>query len=471
MIHDVVVVGSGPNGLVAAIRLAEAGARVVVLEAGATPGGGMRSGAVTGSGAVHDLCSSVHPLAVASPAFSELGLERHGLRWAHPAVQVAHPLDDGRAAAVRRSLDETIDELGPDGAAWRATAGVVARHWPHVAAEVLRPILHAPSHPLALLRVAGALLPATATALRFRTPAGRALWAGLAAHSTAPLESWGSSAAAVLLGGLAHVGGWPVAVGGSGSLAAALISRLEQVGGEIRLGHRVAALGDLPRHRVAVYDTGVGTLLDVYGPTLPRSYTRRLRRFRPGPASFKIDYALAEPIPWAAPACRAAGTIHVGGTLEEIASAERAPWEGHVAERPFVLVGQPTVPDPGRAPVGVHVAWAYCHVPNGWRGDHTEAIERQIERFAPGFRSVISERVVSTPADLESENSNYQGGDIAAGATRGLQMFARPVLAADPYRTPIPGVYLCSAATPPGAGVHGMGGHWAARSILARELR
>ncbi len=462
--------GSGPNGLVAAVRLAQAGARVVVLEQADEPGGGLRSGELVAPGYIHDHCASVHPLGAASPAFAALGLERDGLEWLKAPVQIAHPFDDGTAAAVYYSLDDTIEALGEDGTSWARAVGGLSSHWDELANDLLSPILRRPRHPFRMARLATALLPATATARRFDTPAGRALWAGLAAHSVAPLNGFATSAAPVILGALAHVGGWPVARGGSQSIADALISKLMGSGGEIRTGHHVTSRPDLPKARITVLDTGTQTLLDLYGTSLTGRWRRSLRRFQSGPGVFKVDYALNAPIPWRATECRQSVTVHLGGTLEEVAASERAPWAGSVTDRPFVLLGQPTVADPDRAPGGRHTAWAYCHVPNGDKSNHLDAVERQIERFAPGFAKVVTARSIERPSDLEHRNPNFRGGDIATGATRGLQIFRRPIWSSDPYRTPVPGVYLCSAATSPGGGAHGMSGWNAASSILENEL-
>jgi len=467
---DVTVVGSGPNGLVAAVRLAMAGAKVVVLEMAEEPGGGLRSGELVAPGYIHDHCASVHPLGAASPALGALRLETEGLEWLKAPVQIAHPLDDGTAAAVYHSVDQTVEALGDDGPSWARAVRRISDQWDQLAEDLLSPVLKFPRHPVRMAGLASALLPATTTAPRFPTPMGRALWAGIAAHTTSPLNTFGTSAAPLVLGGLAHVAGWPIAKGGSQTIADALVAKLYQNGGEIRTGHRVRSRADLPKARVTVLDTGTSTLLELFGDTLTRRWRRSLRRYRNGPGVFKVDYALSGPIPWRAGECRQSITVHLGGTIEEIVESERAPWNGSVVERPFVLLGQPTIVDPSRAPKGGHAAWAYCHVPNGDQTDQLGSIERQIERFAPGFTDLVVARSVERPLDLQQRNPNFVGGDIAAGATRGLQIFRRPVWSSDPYRTPAAGVYLCSAATPPGGGAHGMGGWNAATSILNNEM-
>ncbi len=466
--YDAVIVGAGPNGLAAAVTLARAGRRVLVLEANDTVGGAARSAALTRPGFVHDLGSAVHPMGVASPFFRTLPLERYGLEWVHPHVPMAHPLEGGRAAVLYRSLEETARALGRDGAAYRRPMAPLARRWEALVDEVLQPVLHVPRHPLVLVRFGlPALLPAqTLARLLFRTEAARALFAGNAAHAVLPLSAPVSSAFGLLIGMTGHAVGWPVPRGGAQAIGDALAAYLRDLGGEIRTGRRVASLRELPPARAVVLDVTPRQLVRLAGERLPASYRKKMQRWRYGPGAFKLDYALSEPIPWAAATCRRAGTVHVGGTLEEVAAAEKAVGAGHVPERPFVLLAQPSLFDPTRAPEGRHTAWAYCHVPNGSPVDMTRRIERQIERFAPGFRDCIVERFVSSPATLERQNANLVGGDINGGRMGLRQLLARPVLSAKPYRTPARGVYLCSASTAPGGGVHGMCGYHAARTVL-----
>ncbi|HET8568418.1 MAG TPA: NAD(P)/FAD-dependent oxidoreductase [Candidatus Limnocylindria bacterium] len=465
---DAVVVGAGPNGLAAAVAIARAGRAVRVIEANDTIGGGSRSAALTLPGFVHDVCSAIHPLAASSPFFRELGLE---VDWIHPEIPLAHPLDDGTAAVLARSVDETASRLGPDGAAWRRTVGQVAREWERTEALRTGPIVHLPRHPLAEARFGlMALQPATLLARGFRGTAARALFAGCAAHSFLPLTAPTSGAFALTIAASAHTVGWPVARGGSQRIAEALAERLRSLGGTIETGHRVRELEALPRARAYLLDTSPRDADRIAGRRLPEGYRRALRRYRYGPGVFKVDYALAGPVPWRAADCARAGTVHVGGTLEEIAAAEAEVARGGHPERPFVLVGQQSLFDPSRAPAGKHTLWVYCHVPNGSTVDMTSRVEAQLERFAPGFRDLVLARRVFGTADVERENANYVGGDISNGAHSGMQLLARPVLRAVPYATPARDVYLCSAATPPGGGVHGMCGYRAARVALRRAL-
>jgi len=466
-VRDAVVVGAGPNGLAAAVSLARAGRSVLVLEAGEAVGGGSRSLELTEPGFVHDRCSAVHPLGAASPVFAEWPLREHGLEWVHPEVAMAHPLDDGSAAAVYRSLDETADGLGPDGRAWRRLVGWTAARWDIFADTWFSPMLRVPPHPLVLARfgVTG-LLPVTALARRaFRGDHARAALAGFAAHPILPLEHPLTGAVGVIFNAAAHAVGMPVARGGSQSIADSLASYLRSMGGEIVTGHPVAAMDDVPPARTVLFDLTPRQVLSICGDRLPPRIRRAFRRYRYGNAAFKVDYALDGPVPWKADACRQAGTIHLGGTIEEIAAGERLVASGGHPDRPFLLVAQPTICDPSRAPAGRHVLWTYCHVPAGSTVDMTGRIEDQIERFAPGFRDRVLARAVLGPADLERHNANYIGGDIAGGSAGGLQMFFRPRLALDPW-TIGDGLYLCSQSTPPGVGVHGMCGWYAARKAL-----
>ncbi len=470
---DAVVVGSGPNGLAAAAALARAGWKVRVREANDTVGGGARTLPLTLPGFLHDHCSAVHPLALASPFFSELPLEAHGLRFLQPPIACAHPFDDGTAALLFRSLSETGATLGEDARAWSRLFEPLVRDFPALAGEVLGPVLHLPRRPLVLARFgARALLPARLLAERcFRGPRAQALFAGIAAHALQPLERPPTSAFGLLLGASAHAVGWPIPAGGAQAIANALASFVASSGGEVLAGARVRSLDELRGVRAALLDVGPRQLLSLAGARLPGGYRRALERFRYGPGAFKIDYALSAPIPWRARECGRAGTVHLGGTLAEIAAAEREAAAGRMPARPFVLVSQPTAFDPSRAPPGRHVAWAYCHVPHGFAGDATGALEAQLERFAPGFRELVLARAVRSPADLERDDANLVGGDIGGGAASLRQLLFRPAVRANPWSTPIPGLYLCSASTPPGAGVHGMCGYLAARTALRRAAR
>jgi len=462
---DAVVVGAGPNGLAAAVELARGGASVRVLEGRDEIGGGIRSAELTLPGFVHDVCSGCHPLGILSPFFRTLDLEAHGLRWIRPRASVAHPLDGEPAVLLRRSLDETARELGDDADAYRRVLAPFVREPHALLADLLGP-LRFPRHPLRMARFGlPGLLPATvALRARFRGARARAVLAGCAAHSILPLERPLTTAVAMLFALTAHVEDWPVAAGGSQAIARALASHLRQLGGRIETGMPVRRLADIPPARVVLFDTSPAQLADVCGVFLPAGYVRRLRRYRYGPGAFKLDWALDGPIPWRDPRCLDASTVHLGGTLEEIAAAEAAVWRGEHPERPFVLVVQQSQFDPSRAPDGKHTGYAYCHVPAGSAVDCTAAIEQQIERFAPGFRERILARHRTAPADLERENPNYVGGAITGGVADLFQFFARPVARLDPYTTPHPRLFLCSASTPPGAGVHGMCGYFAALS-------
>lgn len=465
---DAVVVGAGPNGLVAAVTLAEAGRRVIVLEASSTIGGGCRSAELTEPGFVHDICAAVHPLAVASPAFAALQLDRHGLRFVHPEVPLAHPLDGGRAGVLHRSIGATMTELGDDGRAWRALIGPAVDHWPDLLPQVMRPVTSIPSHPLVLASFGlRALLPASLATRVFRHDEAAALFAGSAAHAFLPLSRPVTSAFGVLLSAAAHAVGWPVVEGGSQRLVDALAARLVELGGEIRTDARVRSMSDLPPHRTALFDTDPQQLAAIVGDRFSSRYRRRLTSYRFGPGAFKIDYALSAPVPWTNEWCRRAGTVHVGGTVGEIAAAEADVARGRMPPRPFVLVAQPSLVDRSRAPEGCHTLWVYAHVPHGYTGDATASIEAQIERFAPGFRDVVLARSVMGPSAFHDYNPNYVGGDVAGGAHMGTQMLFRPVVGR-PYITPDPSIMLCSASTPPGGGVHGMCGYQAAQVVLHR---
>ena len=466
------MVGAGPNGLAAAITLAQAGVRTVLREARTTIGGGLRSDELTLPGFVHDVCSAVHALALGSPFLRTLPLDRFGLEWVQPPAALAHPLDDGSAALLERSLDATAAGLGPGGTDWRRLHGPFVRSWDDLARDILAPPLRVPRSPLVMARFGlQALRPATGVARGLRGTAAQALFAGNAAHSFLPLEAPGTAGFGLLLTVAAHAVGWPIARGGSQRVADALAAYFRSLGGEILTGAPVEHLEELGTARAILLDLTPRQVLRIAGSRLPARYGRALERYRYGSAAFKLDWALDAPVPWTAAECARAGTVHLGGTLEEVAASEAAHPRGTVHERPFVLLVQPTLFDESRAPAGRHTAWAYCHVPHGYAGDVAERIERQVERFAPGFRERILARSVLTPADFERRNANLVGGDINGGMMDLRQVFARPIARPTPYRTPLRGVYLCSASTPPGGGGHGMCGHHAARAALADLMR
>lgn len=460
---DAFVVGAGPNGLVAALTLARAGRRVHVFEAAGKPGGGARTEELIEPGTVHDVCSAVHPLAVASPALRELDVA-----WLTPEIEVAHPLDGGRAGLLYRSLDRTALGLGDDAEAWRSLVGPSVRAGHDLVESLLDPFRVPPRHPVELARFGlRGLQPAARLGRRLTTEAGAGLFAGLAAHAVLPLTAPLTGAYGLLLGALGHLDGWPIPVGGAGAITDALVAELTALGGTVECNAPVARLADLPRGRPIVFDVTPRQLLAICGDALPARYARSLVRYRYGPGAFKVDYVLSDPIPWANPDVARAGTVHVGGTSAEVAAAEADVAVGRHPYRPFVLVAQPTRLDPSRSSTGRHVAWAYCHVPHASTRTMTDRIEAQIERFAPGFGDTVVGRHVRGPAALEQYNANYVGGDIGGGAADLRQFIARPALGLHPWRTPLSGVYLCSAATPPGGGVHGMGGLHAARCVLA----
>jgi phytoene dehydrogenase-like protein len=465
---DVVIVGSGPNGLAAGVFLAQSGAAVLLLEARPTVGGGMRTAALTLPGFAHDVCSAAHPMAVLSPYLRQLPLEAHGLRWIRPRASVAHPLDDGQAVLLQRSLEDTTRQLEGDGESYRRLVAPFLKR-PHALLEDAMAPFGIPHHPFLLLRFGlHALQSATGLARRFRGTRARALVAGLAAHSILPLEKPLTAALALLFLVTGHVEDWPVAEGGSEAIARALAGLLLSLGGKIATDVEVRSLADLPPARVYLFDTSPAQLASIAESVLPPGYVRRLRRYRYGPAAFKVDWALDGSIPWKDPRCLEASTVHVGGTLEDIAASEAGVWRGEHPERPFVLLCQQSEFDRTRAPHGKQTGWAYCHVPPASTKDMTANVEAQIERFAPGFKKRILARHVTTPADLEHYNPNYVGGAITGGVADLTQLFTRPVARLDPYTTPHPRLFICSASTPPGGGVHGMCGYHAARSALKR---
>lgn len=470
---DAVVVGSGPNGLAAAVTLARAKLSVLVVEANETIGGGTRSMELTLPGFVHDVCSAVHPLAVGSPFFCDLPLHEYGLEWIHPEIPLAHPLSGSEAVSLRRSLAETAHAIGIDGRTYKDLMNPLVEAWWELAEEFLQPMIHLPRKPLALVRFGlRAIQPAQWLARRFSTQPARALFAGLAAHSFLPLSAPASAAFGLVLGAAGHVVGWPFPRGGAQKIADALAAYLRSLGGRIETGRRISALAELPRSRAVLLDIAPKGFLNLAGSALSGRYRSNLEHFRYGPGVFKIDYALNDPIPWSAEDCRRAGTVHVGGTYAEVAASEYTVARKHaIPSNPFVLLAQPTVNDPSRAPEGKHIAWAYCHVPNASLCDLTGPIEDQIERFAPGFRDCVLARHVMNSADLERHNANLVGGAVNGGSLDLRHLVIRPVLSLKPYRTPLPGVYLCSASTPPGGGVHGMCGYHAARLALKEVFR
>ena len=470
---DAVIVGAGPNGLTAAITLASQGLAVRVYEAAPSVGGGARTEELTLPGFRHDPCSAVHPLGAGSPVLARLPLARHGLRWLHPPLPLAHPFPDGSAAVLDRSVRLTMASLGQDAHAYRLLVGPFRGRWDELAADVLRPQLNGrPAHPVRLAKfgLRSALPTAALAATLLRGARARALLAGLAGHAMVPLTSVATSGIALLLAIAAHEVGWPFAAGGSQAISDALAAHLTELGGEIVTGAPVRSWPDLPNARAFIFDTSPAMLAEIAADQLPPGYVSRLAGYRYGPGVFKIDYALAGPMPWTARDARRAGTVHLGPGYGDIAASLRSAGNASAPDPPFLIVAQPSVADASRAPAGGHVLWVYGHVPSRWPGDATEAIERQLDRFAPGFRDLVLARRVAGPADIEARDANYVGGDIGCGSFAGLQALARPVLSRVPYATPNPAIYLCSAATPPGPGVHGMCGFHAARMVLGRTF-
>ncbi len=471
--YDAVVIGAGPNGLAAAITVAQAGRSVVVLEANETIGGGARSAETTEPGFVHDLASAIHPLGMGSPFFSQLPLDQHGLEWIVPVASVAHPLNNGEAAIAWHDLHQTAVGLGEDAAAYRRTYQRLVENWDDVTDFTMTPLTRFPRHPVLMLRLGLAgFAPATQFARnRFSTEAARALFAGHVAHSLLPLTYPFTSTFGLVLGASAHTVGWGFPKGGAQSLTNALASYLKSIGGEIRTGTRVRDLSDLPPHRAAIFSTTPFQVGQIARERLPQHSRLWMRRFKYGPAAFKVDFALSEPIPWANPEVAHAATVHVGGTVKEITLSEKQMSSGVPPTKPFVLLAQHSLFDDTRAPEGKHTAWAYCHVPNASRFDMTKRIQHQIERYAPGFRDTIIAMRSWSPADLEASNANLIGGNVGGGSNRGSRVFFRPGIKIIPYRTGNPTIFIGSASTSPGAGVHGMSGHHAAREALATALR
>ena len=463
--YDAVVIGSGPNGLAAAITMAQAGRSVLVVEGRETIGGGMRSAELTLPGFLHDVCSAVHPMAVGSPFFRTLPLHEHGLEWIEPPGAVVHPFDDGTAVVVERSVQATAAQFGEDAGAYTKLMAPLVADWPKIERTVLGSLAF-PAHPFAAARFGMHAVRSASSLARstFRGTKARAVFAGLAAHSILPLEKIPSAAFGLVLGITSHAVGWPIARGGSRKIGEALASYLRSIDGEIVTESMVESLEQLPEAGVVLCDVTPRQLLAIAGDRFPSGFRRSLEQYRYGPGVCKLDWALGAPIPWKAEACGRAATVHLGGSIEEIEASERAPWQGEHSEKPFVILVQPTLFDATRAPAGKHVAWAYCHVPNGSKVDASEWIEKQVERFAPGFRSIILKRSVLTAAELQLYNPNLVGGDLNGGAPEIGQLFARPTWRR--YRTPAKNVYICSSSTPPGAGVHGMCGHLAACAAL-----
>jgi len=464
--YDAIVVGSGPNGLAAAITLQQQGLSVLLIEGEETIGGGLRSSELTLPGFIHDECSAIHPLAVGSPFFNSLPLSEHGLEFINPPVHASHPLDGGLSANVFSDFHETARSLGKDETAYRDLIGPFIESWKHIDKSVLGP-LSVPSHPLMMAQFGmKALRSATFISKRFKTKEGRGLWAGMTAHSILPLTKSTTAAIGIVLILNAHRRGWPMPKGGSQQIANSLASLFRALGGEIHTGRYVLSLKDLPPAKAVLFDVTPKQLLEIAGYKFSSIYQWQLNRYRYGMGVFKIDWALNDVIPFTSNDVRRAGTVHIGNTYEEIAASEQAAWDGKHSEKPFVLLAQPSVFDETRAPQGRHTAWAYCHVPNGSTVDMTDAIEKQVERFAPGFRDTIIARGTRNTKEMQAKNPNYVGGDINGGMLDISQLFTRPALRSSPYRTSAKGIYICSSSTPPGGGVHGMCGYHAARRAL-----
>jgi phytoene dehydrogenase-like protein len=469
--YDALIIGSGPNGLSAAITLAQSGCKVLVLEANDAIGGGTRTAEITLPGFQHDICSAIHPLGIASPFFRKLPLDDFGLEWIIPPVALAHPLDDGRVAIMTRSLEESAASMGVDGPAYQRLMAPLVAAWEEILCEILGPLPLPPRHPLILARFGLQALRSVRNLAqsRFRDQLSQAIFAGLAGHGMLPLEEITTSSIALVLGMLAHAVGWPVAKGGSQTVSNALAGYLDSLGGESVTGQEVTSLDDLPAARAVLFDLTPRQIVQICGERLPESYRQQLSAYRYGPGVCKVDYALSGPIPWKAAACTQAGTVHLGGSLEEISASERAVWRGEHPDKPLVLLAQQSLFDHSRAPEGQHTVWAYCHVPHGSSMDVSDRITAQIERFAPGFQDLILVTKVHTATEMQTYNANYVGGDINGGVQDWRQLFTRPVARWSPYTMPIKGLYICSSSTPPGGGVHGMCGYHAAQRAL-KEL-
>lgn len=464
--YDAVIVGSGPNGLAAAILLQQNGLSVLVLEGKAEIGGGLRSAELTLPGFVHDVCSAIHPLAAGSPFFQQLPLADHGLEYIYPEIAAAHPFDNGTAAVLKQSVEETASLLGADEQTYLDLVQPIVRDWPSIAPDVLGP-LHFPKHPLAMARFGfPALTSAMHLAKRFKTTEAKGLFAGMAGHSIQPLSNMATSAIALVLMANGHLKGWPIPKGGSNHIANALASYFMSIGGKIETGVYVKSMEQLPSARAVLFDISPRQLLQIAGHKFSSIYKWQLERYRYGMGVFKMDWALDAPIPFKAEICSKAGTIHIGNTLEEIAYSEQQIWKGQHPEKPYILLAQQSLFDATRAPAGKHTAWAYCHVPNGSTVDMTADMENQIERFAPGFKERILAKHTMNAMQVEEYNPNYIGGDINGGVIDIGQLFTRPALRWSPYKTSAKGIYLCSASTPPGGGVHGMCGYYAAKRVL-----
>lgn len=471
MKYDAIVIGSGPNGLAAAIALAQRGKKVKIFEAASVVGGGMRSENLTLDGFIHDVCSTVDPLAVASPFFRSLNLERFGLRWIHSPAAAAHPLDTESAALLLASVDETAEQLGEDGKAYRELMGPLAKRWEDIFSEVLRPPLHFPKSPFLLARFGLKSITDAESFIKknFRSPKARALLGGIAAHANLPLSRRGTNGISLMLTLAAHARGWPLVEGGSQQLANALVTCFRSLGGEIEVNHPVQTLRELPPSNSIFFDLTPAGILPIISSQIRVKDRNDFNNYRYGPGVFKMDWALSEPIPWADKKCALAATVHLGGTLEEIVESEHLPGLGKCPRKPFVLLTQPSLFDPSRSPTGKHTAWAYCHVPNGSEENMVERIEQQIERYAPGFKKIILKRISHTTSQMQMKNSNLVGGDISGGQMNLKRMLLGPLNSLNPYKLPVPSYYICSSSTPPGPGVHGMCGYNAVQAALAEE--